>query len=82
MKLSHTLPPVSAVFDDPDFVSSAGLIPVVRLAQDAGLPAVADEYLSVTGAKGAHGGDEVMSLVAGGDSSVDHDRVHRRDLRW
>ena len=74
MKLSHRFPPVSAVFDDPNLVSSAGLIPVVKLAQDAGLPALADQHLSVPGDKGAHGGDKVMSLVAGmvaGGDSID-----------
>jgi hypothetical protein len=74
VKLSHRFPPVSAVFDDPNLVSSAGLIPVVKLAQDAGLPALADQHLSVPGDKGAHGGDKVMSLVAGmvaGGDSID-----------
>ena len=74
MKLSHRFPPVSAVFDDPNLVSSAGLIPVVKLAQDAGLPALADQHLSVPGDNGAHGGAKVMSLVAGmvaGGDSID-----------
>src|SRR5450631_3368143 len=74
MKLSHRFPPASAVFDDPNLVSSAGLIPVVKLAQDAGLPALADQHLSVPGDKGAHVGDKVMSLVAGmvaGGDSID-----------
>jgi len=42
VKLSHRFPPVSAVFDDPNLVSAAGLIPVVKLAQDAGMVAGGD----------------------------------------
>ena len=74
MKLSHRFPPASAVFDDPNLVSAAGLIPVVKLAQDAGLSALADQHLSVPGDKGAHAGNKVMSLVAGmvaGGDSID-----------
>lgn len=47
---------------------------MVKLAQDAGLPTLADQHLSVPGDKGAHGGDKVMSLVAGmvaGGDSID-----------
>src|SRR5450631_2574264 len=74
MKLSHRFPPASAVFDDPNLVSSAGLIPVVKLAQNAGLTGLADQHLSMPGDKGAHAGDKVMSLVAGmiaGGDSID-----------
>ena len=74
MKLSHRFPPVSAVFDDPNLVSAAGLIPVVKLAQNAGLTGLADQHLGVPGDKGAHAGDKVMSLVAGmvaGGDSID-----------
>jgi hypothetical protein len=74
VQLSHTFPVVSAVFDDPNLVSAAGLIPVVKLAQDAGLSDLADEHLSVPGDKGANAGRKVMSLVAGmvaGGDSID-----------
>ena len=37
MKLSHTLTRTSAVFDDPNLVSPAGLVPVLALADRAGL---------------------------------------------
>jgi len=33
MQLSHTHPVAGAVFDDPNLVSAAGLVPVVALAQ-------------------------------------------------
>jgi len=65
---------VAAVFDDPNLVSAAGLIPVVKLAQDAGLADFADQQLSVPGDKGANAGRKVMSLVAGmvaGGDSID-----------
>jgi hypothetical protein len=36
-----------AVFDEPNLVSVAGLVPVMALARDAGLRALADRHLSV-----------------------------------
>jgi hypothetical protein len=53
------------VFDDPNLVSSAGLVPVVALAESAGLGAPSQERLSVPGDKGANAGLKVTSLVAG-----------------
>jgi hypothetical protein len=46
-------------------VSTAGLVPLVALAQSAGLGDLADAHLSVPGDKGANAGRKVMSLVAG-----------------
>ena len=74
MKLSHTLTRTSAVFDDPNLVSAAGLVPVLALAQRAGLADLADEHLSVPTDKGANAGLKVASLVAGmvaGADSID-----------
>ena len=74
MKLSHTLPATSAVFDDPNLVSAAGLVPVLALADRAGLRRLADEHLSVSTDKGANAGLKVASLVAGmvaGADSID-----------
>ena len=65
---------MSAVFDDPNLVSSAGLVPVLALADAAGLRALADEHLSVPTDKGANAGLKVASLVAGmvaGADSID-----------
>jgi hypothetical protein len=53
------------VFDEPNLVSSAGLVPVVALAQSAGLGALAQGHLSVPTDKGANAGLKVASLVAG-----------------
>ncbi|CAN5259606.1 hypothetical protein BH18ACT9_BH18ACT9_10510 [soil metagenome] len=53
------------MFDDPDLVSSAGLVPVLALADRVGLRELADEHLSVTSDKGANAGLKVASLVGG-----------------
>ncbi|HEY7988775.1 MAG TPA: IS1380 family transposase, partial [Lapillicoccus sp.] len=74
MRLSHTRPVKSAVFDDPNLVSSAGLVPAVTLATRAGLAVLADRHLSVPTDKGAHAGVKVTALVAGmvaGADSID-----------
>src|SRR3954462_12775835 len=74
MQLSHTRPVVSAVFDEPNLVSQAGLVPVMALARKARLRELADERLSVPTDKGAHAGLKVGSLVAGmaaGADSID-----------
>ena len=75
MRLSHTVGRTSAVFDDPNLVSSAGLVPVLALAESAGLRALADEHLTVPTDKGANAGLKVASMVAGmvaGADSIDH----------
>lgn len=74
MRLSHTRPVASAVFDDPNLVSCAGLVPMTALAQQCGLAALADEHLSVPTDKGANAGAKVGCLVAGmvaGADSID-----------
>ena len=74
MQLSHTRPVVSASFDDPNLVSAVGLVPVMKIAQRAGLRVLADEHLSVPTDKGANPGLKVASLVAGmvaGADSID-----------
>lgn len=65
---------MSAVFDDPNLVSSAGLVPVLALAETAGLRKLAGQHLSVPTDKGANAGSKVASLVAGmvaGADSID-----------
>ena len=61
-------------FDDPNLVSAGGLVPVLALAEAAGLRDLADEHLSVPTDKGANAGLKVASLVAGmvvGADSID-----------
>ncbi|MGH8937795.1 MAG: IS1380 family transposase, partial [Actinomycetes bacterium] len=74
MKLSHTLRATSAAFDDPNLVSAGGLVPVLALAESAGLRDLADAHLSVPTDKGANAGLKVSSLVGGmvaGADSID-----------
>jgi hypothetical protein len=74
VQLSHTRAATSAVFDDPNLVSAAGLVPVLALAESVGLRSLADERLSVPTDKGANAGLKVASLVAGmvaGADSID-----------
>ena len=74
MKLSHTLTSTSAVFDDPNLVSAGGLVPVLALAESAGLRDLADTHLTVPTDKGANPGLKVASLVGGmvaGADSID-----------
>jgi hypothetical protein len=80
MQLSHSSAGTSAVFDEPNLVSAAGLVPVLRLAESAGLHALTDRYLSVPSDKGANAGAKVAALVAGmaaGADSIDDLRLLR-----
>ena len=68
------------MFDDPNLVSSAGLVPVLALAEWAGLQELIEEHLSVPTDKGANAGLKVCSLVAGmvaGADSIDDMAVLR-----
>jgi hypothetical protein len=61
-------------FDDPNLVSAGGLVPVLALAEEAGLRDLANEHLSVPTDKGANAGLMVDSLVGGmvaGADSID-----------
>ena len=71
MKLSHTRAAMAAVFDDPNLVSCAGLVPVLAPANAARPAALAGAHLSVPGDKGANAGLKVASLVAGMVAGVD-----------
>jgi hypothetical protein len=70
---------VSADFDDPNLVASAGLVPVMALAESAGLPDLVAEHVSVPGSAGANADLKVATLVAGmvagADSIEDMDLV-------
>jgi hypothetical protein len=71
MRVSHG---VTAVFDDPNLVSCAGLVPVLELADRAGLPRLVAEHLTLTGLGGANPQVKVPALVAGmvaGADSID-----------
>ena len=73
MQLCHTPAALSAAFDEPNLIASAGLVPAVALADRIGLRGLADEWLTVPGSTGC-AGVKVMSLVAGmlaGADSID-----------
>ena len=82
VQLSHTLGSTAAQFDDPNLVSSAGLLPSLALADAAGLRELADQHLSVPTDKGANAGVKVASLIAGmaaGADSIDDMGLLRHD---
>lgn len=65
---------VTAVFDDPNLVSCAGLAPVLELSERAGLHDLVDEHVHVDRAGGQNALLKVLSLVAGmvaGADSID-----------
>ena len=65
MQVLHAPAAWSAVFDDPNLVSSAGLAPLVALAARAGLAELATSRVRVRGEQGANPGLKVPALVAG-----------------
>lgn len=80
MRLSHSLARTSVAFDDPNLIAHAGLLPMLALAEAAGLTDLADSQLSVPTDKGANAGLKVASLVAGmvtGADSIDDMAVLR-----
>ena len=80
MQLSHTHRSVSASFDDPNLVSSAGLVPTMALAAKTGLRTLVDEWVRLPGYFGANAGLKVMALIAGmltGADSIDDMSVLR-----
>ena len=65
MQLSHRSSSLTARFDEASLVSAGGLVPVLGLAEKAGLQALAEQQLTVPTDKGAHAGSKVTALVAG-----------------
>ncbi len=73
MQLSQ-IPKVDATFDETNLISSAGLVPVMRLARRAGLGARVTAKLTVPGGAGCDAAAKVCSIVAGmltGADSID-----------
>ena len=82
MQSSHAATAVDIAFDDPNLIADAGLVSVVALAEQIGLPELVTEHATITGAgnsAGANPAAKVMSLlagmVAGADSIEDVDRL-------
>ncbi len=74
MQLLHALARTHASFDDPNLVSRAGLVPVMALAQRAGLAGLVAEHVRPGGDCGVNAHLKVPCLVAGmaaGADSID-----------
>lgn len=69
MKSSHTFAPESAVFDENNLVSAAGLVPVLELAEQAGLSELIDEHVDIDSARVKSGAanpvGKLTALIAG-----------------
>jgi hypothetical protein len=61
----HRAAKTNARFDDPNLVSHAGLVTVVRLAENIGLEELVTEHVHVAARVGANPGVKIGSLVAG-----------------
>jgi hypothetical protein len=84
MQSSHTATTVDIAFDDPNLIADAGLVPVLALAEQAGLPDLVERHLVITDTANSAGANpvaKVMSLlagmVAGADSIEDMDRLRQ-----
>jgi hypothetical protein len=74
VRLFHSLAKTHASFDDPNLVSHAGLVPVMALAQRAGLGDLVAEHVRPGGECGVNAHLKVPCLVAGmaaGADSID-----------
>ncbi len=74
MRLLHDPRKISALFDDPNLVSRAGLIPVMSLAERAGLGGLVRRHVKITAKAGVFADVKVGCLVAGmaaGADSID-----------
>src|SRR5947207_6191154 len=74
MRLLHALAKARASFDDPHLVSHAGLVPVMALAERAGLADLVGEHVRPGGDCGVNAHLKVPCLIAGmaaGADSID-----------
>ena len=74
MRLLHSLARTHASFDDPNLVSHSGLVPVMAVAQRAGLADLVAEHVRPGGECGVNAAVKVPCLVAGmaaGADSID-----------
>jgi hypothetical protein len=74
VRLLHSLAKTHAMFDDPNLVSHAGLVPVMALTHRAGLPDLVAEHVRPGGECGVNAHLKVPALIAGmaaGADSID-----------
>ena len=65
MQSSHAPAALSASCSDPNLIASAGLVPLVRLAERCELPALIRRHVDLGASTGANPAGKAMSLVAG-----------------
>jgi DDE family transposase len=71
MRLSHDPARTQALFDDPNLVSHGGLVPVMALAERAGLPELLEEHVRPGGECGVNAHLKISCLVAGMTAGAD-----------
>jgi hypothetical protein len=79
---------VDVAFDDPNLIADAGLVPLIALAEQVGLPDLVAEHLAIVDADNSAGANphaKILSLVAGmaagADSIEDIDRLRHAGNR-
>jgi hypothetical protein len=80
MRVSYTPVVVSAVFDDPNLLAHAGLVPLMRLAERCGLDRLVAEHVKLSAGKneaGAAAGAKVTSIVGGSGLHQSEPKGHR-----
>jgi hypothetical protein len=65
MRLLHAAGKTHAAFDDPNLVSPAGLVPVMRLAERCGLADLVDEFVRIASRLGVNAQLKVPGIIAG-----------------
>jgi Transposase DDE domain group 1 len=82
MQLSHAVTAVDVAFDEVNLIADAGLVAVVALAEQAGVPDLVAEHLCIPGAANSAGANPVAKvisllagMVAGADAIEDVDRL-------
>ena len=85
MRLLHGRAKINASSDDPNLVSRAGLVPVMALAQRAGLGDLVAEHVRISRACGVNAqlkaGCLVAGMIAGADSIEDMDLLRHGAMR-
>ena len=71
MRLLHELAKTCVTFDDPHLVSQAGLVPVMALAERAGLGELAAEHVRISRPCGVNAPVKIGCLVAGMTAGAD-----------
>ncbi len=71
MRLSHDPLKISAAFDEANLVSRAGLVPVMGLAERAGLMALVRDHVTISAAAGVNAAVKVGCLIAGMAAGAD-----------